>query len=201
MTVPCVLIVDNGSLSIGPLRRKFERLQFETEVVRVADAPAHLDSRHQAVVLSGTKVPAHVGDYRHVVNLVMQSEVPVLGVCGGMHILALAHGARLERGEQRVGNYPVNLETGEGFLAGLPRSVSLFQRHTLYVDKVPAGFSVLGRSEQCPIEVILSDDGRILGSQAHLEFREDGFSLIQAFARIIASPTGQAQPARRATEN
>jgi GMP synthase (glutamine-hydrolysing) len=175
-----VLIIDNGSLSIPPLRGKFERLGLETDVVPVADAPVGLLGRHQALVLSGTKVPAHVGDYRHVVDLVLGSGVPTLGVCGGMHILALAHGARLERGRQRVGTYPVDLDTGDGFLAGVKRNVSLFQRHTLYVDRAPAGFSVIGRSEDCPVEVILSDDGRILATQAHLEFREDGFALIQA---------------------
>ncbi|MFC0112088.1 glutamine amidotransferase-related protein [Kibdelosporangium aridum] len=190
MTGPCVLIIDNGSLSIGPLRRKFERLHLDTEVVRVADAPTRVDGRYQALVLSGTKVPAHVGDYRHVVDLVLRSGLPTLGVCGGMHILALAHGAKLERGQQRVGNYPVELET-DGFLAGLKRTVSLFQRHTLYVNRVPTGFSAIGWSESCPVEVILSDDGRILGAQAHLEFRDDGFALIQAFARLVPVPATQ----------
>ncbi|UOZ07045.1 type 1 glutamine amidotransferase [Amycolatopsis sp. WQ 127309] len=188
MTVPRVLIIDNGSLSIGPLRRKFERLGLETDVVPVADAPVGLLGRHQALVLSGTKVPAHVGDYRHVVDLVRGSGVPTLGVCGGMHVLALANGAELERGKQRVGNFPVDLETGGGLLAGVKRTVSLFQRHTLYVDRAPAGFSVIGRSADCPVEVILSDDGRILATQAHLEFREDGFALIEAFARRLLVP-------------
>ncbi|MCM6775891.1 hypothetical protein NDR87_17380 [Nocardia sp. CDC159] len=183
MIAPRVLIIDNGSLSIAALRRRFESLGLGTEVVPCAEAPARI-GEYQALVLSGTKIPADVGDYSRIVDLFTDSHTPTLGVCGGMHIIALAYGARLTRGKQRIGNHKVELDPRDSVLGGAPSTVSLFQRHTRYVGEVPAGFRKIGWAPDCPVEVIRSDDGRIVGSQAHLEFRPDGFALIARFARF-----------------
>lgn len=181
MPTPRVLIIDNGSLSIPALRKRFGDLGAPADVVPCAEAPAKMPGAYQALVLSGTKVPAHQGDYRRVAGLFMDSDIPTLGVCGGMHILAVTHGGTLVRGPQRVGNHRVELNSGTPLFAGLGPAVSLFQRHTLYLQQAPARFSAIGWSEECPVELIQSADDRLVGAQAHLEFRADGRSIIQSF--------------------
>lgn len=180
-----VLIVNNGTLSLNQLRRRFEHLGSDTDAVDVASVPARLDGRHQAIVLSGTKVRAYDRDhYKPLVDLVMGSGVPVFGICGGMQIIAVAAGGRLAEGPQRVGGHQVTVDKDEPLFTHVKPTVTVFHRHTLYLQQAPEGFRSIGRSEHAPVEFLRSDDGRVLGAQAHLEFRSDGLEILRGFAQL-----------------
>nr|WP_244320331.1 MULTISPECIES: gamma-glutamyl-gamma-aminobutyrate hydrolase family protein [Streptomyces] len=180
-----VLVVNNGTLSLKQLRKRFEELGSDTDAVDAASVPDRLGGRYQAIVLSGTKVRAYDRDhYRPLVDLVMTADVPVFGICGGMQILAVAAGGRLTEGPQRVGGYEVRVDKEEPLFTHVKPTVTVFHRHTLYLREAPAGFRSIGRSEHAPVEFLRSDDGRILGSQAHLEFRGDGLEILRGFAEL-----------------
>ncbi|WAL93168.1 type 1 glutamine amidotransferase [Streptomyces sp. Je 1-369] len=187
MLHPRVLIVDNGTLSLTQLRRCLEELGSHTDTVNATSVPSRLRGRHQAIVLSGTKVRAH--DRKHyapLIDLVLCADVPVLGICGGMHILAVAAGGRLEVGPQRVGRSQVHVDPAEPLFTHVRPTVTLFQRHTLYVREPPQGFRVIGRSAQAPVEFLRSEDGRLIGSQSHLEYRSDGRNILRGFTHLYA---------------
>lgn len=185
MTKPRVLVVNNRTLSLKQLRGRFETLGSDTGTVDAADVPARLDGRYQAIVLSGTKVRAYDQEYyKPLVDLVMTSGVPVLGICGGMQILAVAAGAKLAPGPQRVGGHEAQVDKQEALFTYVKPTVTVFHRHTLYVTEAPAGYRTIGRSEQAPVEFLRSDDGRIFGAQAHLEFRSDGLEILRGFAQL-----------------
>lgn len=185
MARPRVLVINNGTLSLPQLRARFEKLGSDTETVDVASVPRTLGGRYQAVVLSGTKVRAYDTDfYRPLTDLVRDAGVPVLGICGGMQLIAVAAGGKLVPGPQRVGGHTAQVDQGEPLFREVGESVTVFHRHTLYLEAAPPGFTTIGRSEAAPVEFLRSDDGRILGSQAHLEFRSDGMAILRGFARL-----------------
>jgi GMP synthase (glutamine-hydrolysing) len=180
-----VLVVNNGTLSLNQLRKRFEELGSDTEAVDSTSVPARLDGRYQAIVLSGTKVRAYDLDhYKPLVDLVMGADVPVLGICGGMQILAVAAGGRLAEGPQRVGGHEAQVDKSEPLFTYVKPTVTVFHRHTLYLQQAPEGFRTIGRSEHAPVEFLRSDDGRIHGAQAHLEFRSDGLEILRGFAQL-----------------
>ncbi len=181
-----VLVVNNGTLSLKQLRGRFEQLGSETDVVDAASVPARLDGRHQAIVLSGTKVRAYDREYyKPLVDLIMTSDVPVFGICGGMQIIAVSAGGQLAEGPQRVGGFTVQVDKEDPLFTHVKPSVTVFHRHTLYLQEAPEGFRSVGRSEHAPVEFLRSDDGRIYGAQAHLEFRSDGLEILRGFAQLF----------------
>ncbi|MFS0695467.1 type 1 glutamine amidotransferase [Streptomyces nitrosporeus] len=185
MSRPRVLVVDNGTLSLRQLRSRLEELGSETETVGASFVPARVDGRYQAVVLSGTKVRAYDSEfYKPLIDLVTTADVPVLGICGGMQILAVAAGGRLAEGPQRVGGHEVRVDTEEPLFTYVKPTVTVFHRHTLYLQEAPAGYRSIGRSEHAPVEFLRSDDGRIHGAQAHLEFRKDGLAILRGFTQL-----------------
>ncbi|MFC8720378.1 type 1 glutamine amidotransferase [Kitasatospora sp. NPDC057198] len=185
MATSRVLVVNNGTLSLKQLRGRFETLGSETEVTDAASVPAKLSGRYQAIVLSGTKVRAFDQEfYKPLVDLVMTADVPVFGICGGMQLIAVSAGGELAPGEQRVGGYEVQVDKEEPIFSHVKPTVTVFHRHTLYLRAAPAGFRSIGRSEHAPVEFIRSEDGRIHGAQAHLEFRSDGLEILRGFAEI-----------------
>jgi GMP synthase (glutamine-hydrolysing) len=178
-------VVNNGTLSLPQLRKRFETLGSETDTVDAASVPRRLDGKYQAIVLSGTKVRAYDRDYyRPLIDLVMGADVPVFGICGGMQIIAVANGAQLAEGHQRVGGHEAQVDTEEPVFSYVKPTVTVFHRHTLYLQEAPKGFTSIGRSAHAPVEFLRSDDGRIYGSQAHLEFRQDGMDILRGFAGI-----------------
>lgn len=185
MTAPRVLIINNGTLSLPQLRARLETLGAETETLAATEVDGRPRPRWQAIVLSGTKVRAYDTEhYRPLIELVRTSRVPVLGICGGMQIIAVAHGAELAEGESRVGGHEVQVDTHEPLFAHVKPTVTVFQRHSLYVRDAPPGFRVIGRGPHAPVEFLRSEDGRIHGSQAHLEFRADGLEILRGFADL-----------------
>lgn len=185
MATPRVLVVNNGTLSLKQLRKRFEDLGSRTDTVDAASVPASTGSRYQAIVLSGTKVRAYDSEfYEPLVGLVSTAGVPVLGICGGMQIIAVAHGGRLVQGPQRVGGHEARVDTEDPLFSYVKPAVSLFHRHTLYLRDAPVGFRTIGRSALAPVEFLRSDDGRIYGAQAHLEFRKDGADILRGFADL-----------------
>ncbi|NBM18885.1 glutamine amidotransferase-related protein [Streptomyces sp. GC420] len=180
-----VLVVNNGTLSLKQLRARFEQLGSLTDAVDAASVPTRLDGRYQAIVLSGTKVRAYDTEYyKPLIDLVRTADVPVFGICGGMQILAVSAGGRLADGPQRVGGYDVQVDKEEPLFTYVKPTVTVFHRHTLYLQEAPRGFRSIGRSEHAPVEFLSSEDGRILGSQAHLEFRSDGLEILRGFAQL-----------------
>ncbi|GHB10529.1 MULTISPECIES: type 1 glutamine amidotransferase [Streptomyces] len=185
MTRPRVLVVNNGTLSLRQLRSRFEALGSQTEAADARSVPARVDGRYQAIVLSGTKVRAYDSEYyKPLIDLVTDADVPVFGICGGLQILAVAAGGRLVEGPQRVGGYEAQVDTEEPLFAHVKPTVTVFHRHTLYLQEAPAGYRTIGRSAHAPVEFLRSDDGRIFGSQAHLEFRKDGLEILRGFAQL-----------------
>ncbi|MFI6154728.1 type 1 glutamine amidotransferase [Kitasatospora sp. NPDC051170] len=187
MTKPRVLVVNNGTLSLPQLRRRFEDLGSETEAVDVKSVPSSLNGRYQAIVLSGTKVRAYDQDhYKPLTDLIFSSDVPVFGICGGMQIIAVSAGGRLAEGPQRVGGHEAQVDTTEPLFSHVKPTVTVFHRHTLYLQEAPEGFRSIGRSEHAPVEFLRSEDGRILGAQAHLEFRSDGREILRGFTELYS---------------
>ncbi|MCU1681774.1 MAG: guaA 2 [Amycolatopsis sp.] len=180
-----VLVVNNRTLSLKQLRGRFEELGSDTETVESTEVPSGVNGRYQAIVLSGTKVRAYDTDYyRPLIDLVMGTDVPVFGICGGMQILAVAAGGQLADGPQRIGGYQVQVDNQESLFTHVKPTVTVFHRHTLYLKQAPEGFRAIGHSEHAPVEFLRSEDGRIFGSQAHLEFRSDGLEILRGFAEL-----------------
>ena len=96
MAQPRVLVVNNGTLSLPQLRRRFEELGSATDAVDAVSVPARLDGRYQAIVLSGTKVRAYDQEhYKPLIDLVTPAVEARLG--HGAPLL----GVRLPGGNRR----------------------------------------------------------------------------------------------------
>jgi GMP synthase-like glutamine amidotransferase len=129
------------------------------------------------VVLSGSSAPWETHDPRELERLgaaVVSADAPVLGICGGLQLLACFAGGRVEPmaaagRPPEVGYLPLEIMDPDDLFAGLPRPAVLFQDHTDEITVLPQGFRVLARTEGCAIQAIAAPERRWWGTQFHPE--------------------------------
>jgi GMP synthase-like glutamine amidotransferase len=191
---PTIMVVDNGSLSTGLLAERLEGLGAHVEVValRVLSPRLPRDGDFDAAVLSGTDVLTSAPDiYDAELELILHADVPILGICGGMHLIARAHGTGIVPGRPAVGKVPVHLADDERLFAGVASPALLFQRHCYELCEVPGGFRRIAWSELCGCEGISHDQRAVYGLQAHLELRPEGAAVLRNFVAIVSARTAR----------
>jgi putative glutamine amidotransferase len=121
-----------------------------------------------AVVLSGGNDLDVVGGdaperdrvERRILDWAAATQIPVLGICRGMQMIAVEAGARLRRSNDHV----CDAHLLHGGLAG-----DVPSHHSWCVDDAPPGFSVLAQTEDGSCEAFLRDDKLMLGIMWHPE--------------------------------
>jgi GMP synthase-like glutamine amidotransferase len=215
-------------LSEGPeaTQRKADLLTFKARFERLSGAPCLLLHFTQvdsdlldrlgvrAIVVSGHSTLIDYydpGTLAPLVELIRETRVPLLGLCGGHQLIGLTYGAtpmpmgplapgqvdpkpdlapgmRKEWGPSRVRVAP-----DEALFAGLDESVVVEQRHFWELKTVPTGFVRIASSEACTVQAIRHASRPLYGVQFHperySEHHPDGRTILANFFRL-ARPVG-----------
>ncbi len=100
-------------------------------------------------------------------------EKPVLGICAGIHTIALVFGSKIKRTEE-IGMKEIKVKRNNGII---PHDIEVYSLHEYSIEK-PDSFDVIAESEKC-IEAIKHKKRAIYGVQFHPEVRNH--AIIQRF--------------------
>jgi GMP synthase (glutamine-hydrolysing) len=179
-----VLAVRNADRSgIGRLRRWWEETGLRVDEVGGVSAPATPDGFDAVVLLGGGFLPDDdrrapwLPAERELARHAVARGVPLLGVCLGAQVLAVATGGvvRGDHGRPERGSCRVSLcrdaETDVLF-AGLPREFRVIQNHRDQITGLPPGAVRLAESEACAVQAFRVGE-RAWGLQFHPEVGAD----------------------------
>ncbi|MCR3884191.1 MAG: GMP synthase subunit A [Methanothrix sp.] len=136
------------------------------------------------LILGGGPSLGRAGECREYLT---KLDVPILGICLGLQLMAETFGGRVEKGV--VGGYAeVDVEVLEedDILKGLPSKIRTWASHADQVVRLPQQFRVLARSQVCEIEAMRHETRPLYGVQWHPEVvhTEGGTRLLENFIEL-----------------
>jgi GMP synthase (glutamine-hydrolysing) len=180
-----VLILDFGSQYTQLIARRIREQGVYCEIRPCTDAsPADPIHRLVGLVLSGGPSSVYDDDAPPFDDGWLALDVPVLGICYGMQLLARHAGGKVQQAQRREYGFAEVESTGNARLFDeiSPKTI-VWMSHGDHVAVPPAGWSVAARSENCPVAAMVDQDGRCFGLQFHPEVTHtrEGTKLIRNF--------------------
>jgi GMP synthase (glutamine-hydrolysing) len=168
-----VLIIDYGSQVTQLIARKTRALGYYAEILPYGLSVANsLKEKPGALILSGG--PASVDDpgAPTLDPLLIDSKLPILGICYGMQLLGRYLGGKLTReahGEYGPADFfPLHTEPLFRF-SSQPQSFRVWMSHGDRVEEAPPGFVVTGKTRDLEIASMSMFEKKIHGLQFHPE--------------------------------
>lgn len=148
---------------------------------------------HDVIVLSGAQrllaEPGIIDSYGHEIDFLKGTEKPVLGICFGHQLLAIAYGAEVMSMSKKVeGYYMVQRISDNEIFEGLGERFLVCESHQEMVAEIPFDFELLANSPNCPVEVMRHGMLPVFGVQFHPERFDDehpaGRSILENFFKL-----------------
>jgi len=176
-------VVNNFGQFNHLILRALRDLGIPSEMISNETAPEQVVNRSRGLILGGGPTLERAGLCSRYIEL----DLPVLGICLGMQIIALARQGLVQRG--RLGGYgmvDVTVLDHNEILAGYPPRLKVWASHADEVHSAPVGFEVLAQSDICPIEAIASPKEHLYGVQWHPEVShtENGRLIFENFNHL-----------------
>ena len=194
-----IAVLDYGSQYSQLICRRVREANVYAELVswdRAAEVLPRL--KPQGVILSGGPNSVYDAGAPTLPDSVLDSGVPVLGICYGLQLLAHTLGGRVTPAQEREYGAATIHVTGtragaESLLfADLPDTLQVWMSHGDRVELLPDGFLSVANSSNSPLAAISDEKRRLYGLQFHPEVvhTQHGRDILANFVKRICGCIG-----------
>lgn len=193
-----IIILDFGSQYTQLIARRVRESKVYCEILPFNANPDSFDDKNlKGIILSGG--PSSVFDEGAPVCdiKVFELNVPILGICYGLQLLAYLFGGIVEKSKSReYGKAIIRIEEHKDLFKGFKRKLQVWMSHGDFVSRLPKGYKKLASSENIPLAAVKNPKNKIFGVQFHPEVAhtQNGIRIIQNFLYDICECHGEWTP-------
>lgn len=181
------LIIDFGSQYTQLIARRLRELGVFSRIVSHTEKLEDVKKNNiRAIILSGGPASVSADEAPMPSFKIEESELPILGICYGMQLMAKAYGGSVMSGSS--GEYGLEtLEASSSSLFGTENfSDKVLMSHGDRVEVVPEGFEVTAKSSNQMLAAIENKSKKHFGLQFHPEVQHTkrGLEIIQNFLHV-----------------
>ena len=166
-----IIVLDFGSQYSQLIARRVRELSVYSELIPWDAEPGKALCLHPAgFILSGGPSSVYDVNAPQVPQYVIDSGLPILGICYGMQALTHALGGRVASSDQReYGHASIHVEMNNPMLPKGTRQV--WMSHGDRIEEMPPGFALIASSSNSPIAAMGDLHRGYYGVQFHPEVR------------------------------
>jgi GMP synthase (glutamine-hydrolysing) len=192
-----ILILDFGSQYTQLIARRVREAQVYCEIYPYdIDEQTIRDFQPRGIILSGSPESVYDNPHCRAPDCVFTLGIPVLGICYGMHTMALQLGGVVESSNLReFGHAQVRLRGRSELFRAIEDHLSpaghglldVWMSHGDRVSEMPPGFKLIASTENAPISGMVDDTRKFYGIQFHPEVTHttQGSRIIKRFVHDI----------------
>ncbi|MCB0076829.1 MAG: glutamine-hydrolyzing GMP synthase [Anaerolineales bacterium] len=190
-----IIVLDFGSQYSQLIARRVREAQVYCELLPWHTPPDVLAAKRPlGIILSGGPASVYDQDAPTLDPWLLESGLPVLGICYGMQLLAHDLGGAVAAASHREYG-PANLTTvdeGSPLFAGIHAPVQVWMSHGDRLESIPAGWRSLAATSNAPFAAMGSDSEKRYGIQFHPEVHHTprGRQLLENFLFGICGCSG-----------
>lgn len=186
-----ILVIDYGSQYTQLLAKRIRDLGVFSEVIQYDDNISL--SNVKGIILSGGPDSVYDIDAPDISDEILNAEIPILGICYGMQLIAKKLGGKVEqRGIAEYGKTKINITNQSLLFKKNPSTFNVWMSHKDMVTKVPEKFKTTSLTSNDIISSFENESENIYGIQFHPEVRhtEFGNDILKNFIQGICGLKG-----------
>ena len=171
MTHNWIAILDFGSQYSQLIARRIREQHVYSELIRFDTPAKELAKRKPSgIILSGGPSSVFEENAPIADAELYELGIPILGVCYGMQLTSQLLGGTVKPGKEReYGHADIDVVDHSSIFEGLPARLKVWMSHGDQVDKLPAGFDVIAKTDTCPNAAMANLEKKVFGLQFHPE--------------------------------
>ena len=166
-----IAVLDFGSQYTQLIARRIREQNVYCEIIR-HDTPANeiAERSPQGIVLSGGPASVLVEGSPQVDRAIFDLNIPILGICYGMQLMARDLEGDVQPGNQReFGASRISVFAETGLFDGINGELDVWMSHGDQVIGMPEGFVAHAKTPSCPVAAMSNQDRKFYGLQFHPE--------------------------------
>jgi GMP synthase (glutamine-hydrolysing) len=166
---PQITVLDAGGQYCHLIARKVRDLGIYAEVAP-SETPASELAGRKGVIISGGPSSVYDPGSPTIDPRLLNSGIPVLGICYGQQLMAHILGGRVQKGDRgEYGFAQFDLQRADGLFKGVEGRQQVWMSHRDAVQSAPEGFDVLGSTATCTVAAMASPARGLYAVQFHPE--------------------------------
>lgn len=188
-----ILIVDFGSQYSQLIMRRIREINVYCELVSIENFEASFEKLSPyGIILSGSAQSVVLNYTSKICNFIFNCNIPVLGICYGMHLMNFIFGGTIEHSDKREFGYSeifikdyckIFDNIYDGFDKKNTPFLKVWMNHCDKIVNVPKNFKIIALSNFSQIAAIADENKKLYGVQFHPEVTQTikGKSILKKF--------------------
>ena len=184
-----ITVLDFGGQYAHLIAKRVRHLGVYADIIH-PDVTVKKLGNPDGIILSGGPSSVYFEDAPPFNRDILDTGIPIMGLCYGMHLIAHLLGGDVKRFEGReYGRAEIETIGDSPLFMGLKKYEQVWMSHGDSVTNLPMGFEIIGRTTDCPVAAIGNEERKIYGLQFHPEVKDtpSGDSILSNFLIICGS--------------
>lgn len=189
-----IIVLDFGGQYCHLIARRIRDLGVYSEILPYdVSLEKLLEKNPKGIILSGGPNSVYEQDSPQIsksfIEGLLEKEIPILGICYGLHLLVHQLGGTIEPHEEKeYGRTELEILNPNLLFRDVDNREIVWMSHGDQVKLLPVGFETLARTETCPIAAYGNETLKLYGVQFHPEVvhTPKGNTILHNFAIKIA---------------